>query len=684
MHTLSTRGGAAALRAGLLLMISAEAGARRCAADDTVVQLSDGNTTYVTFQAYFGSRCWDPTTFSNVVHLNGSRGCPADSASGCGESLSGCANFDAGAALAEGTYVGKLMMIERGGCGFATKALSAQDAGAIGVLVFSDSRGAAVMKDDGACPCSSNADCLSKGLPEGSNLECPGTGVAVIIPTLMIEAAQGAAMIADPALLSDVQWDCPGTPAEAQCGSLAPTMVPTAVPTTRPSAAPSSHGPTAIGETFHPTSEPTVRPSANPTRGPSRNPTRQPTTSSPTRAPSIAPSTRGPTNLGETFTPTDNPTSSAPSGSPTSSPSRRPTANPSSSAPTTEPTSSPSVYAGPTLQLQLTLDTGTLNDTQIADLEAALQSLFRTAAAAVVPPVFATAIPRVQVLPGGVVTIALLNLNGAGIPFSEVRAVALQLNGTSSDDIDVNENLGGSFGSFAVSASSAMPAPTAPPTAAPSPAPEAPAPEASDTGLDATTIVIIVVGTIVCLLVTLNLAFFFMYRKHDAPPSERPTTAQRKADAARDFNSTANANAGSGSGGGGVSSPPSSPHFYPLQSGSRSPSYGFDDVPGYGGNTADTADSRYFDNNGQGHRVSLAQGRGYAPAQQRQPSIGGGGGGGAGPKQWYPTANNQKKRSPVKAAKAAMANKADKLQQPGQSVLARVGAQPWNFDSTGR
>ena len=252
--------------------------------------------------------------------------------------------------------------------------------------------------------------------------------------------------------------------------------------------------------------------------------------------------------------------------------------------------------------------------------------------------------------------------------------------GSSTDNI--TDAIGTSFGSFRVSAS-AMPAPTAPPTASPSPLADAPAPEASDTGLDSTTVVIIVVGTIVFLLVTLNLVFFFMYKRDDSANADLTTASGRKASLVRDLNRTSLRDLN----GIANASLPRNPHFYP---GTPEPSDGYSiSAAPFGGdsNAPDPAaatdretgySNQDYDQNGlspRGARVSFAQGRGYAaaPAQQRQPSIGSAGAGRA-PNQWYPggaTANNKKKRPPKK----------DKQQQPGQSVLARVGAQPWSFDS---
>lgn len=542
------------------------ANGRRCSAIDSEVQLANG-TFYPSSHAKYGEVCWDPITWPDIFYVNETKGCDPL----VGDELAG----------ANGTIV----LIERGGCAFAQKSKNAQDAGSIAVLMYNDLRTMpSLIIDNGACigggACS--AACAN---------ECPGLGVSVTIPTLLVAREVGLVLVETPQAVS---WDCPITPEEAQCGSLAPST-------------------------------------------------------SPTMSPTMSPSSRAPTVLGETFSPTVSPVTPSPTFLPTPS-----------------PTMLPTIYRGPTLVLAVVTDFNIsgLTDLQIAELEDSITSSLEQAVISANITELAGATFRVEFrVEDGTLTTAILDI--PTVDLTTIEQLAEEVNGTSAS----LASLGGG-GGFAVASAVAVPAPTASPTSSPSVF-ILPAPSDSEGFWTETVIIGFAVAGTVVLLIVMNCVCYFIYRDRDSdsadkmpynhspqnsrarqPPAYNPAPAW---DSERWDNP-----------------PPSSTHhqhYYPDNSSYSVENSAFNPVDRYDHERDYTYKDSKAHSKGQRTRYDRDSAQPNRIQNRPLPSA-------PPPHKWYPTGAVGNQKSPKGRNNARPQRK---YQEPGSSVLAQVGAQPWHI-----
>ena len=150
-----------------------------CQAEDMVVDWTGGfhAAGHANFDGYGGVHDATLTANAHVVVANPLNGCVGDEPGDGEASPTGLANAAA--------MPGKIALIRRGVCFFSTKVVNAQNAGAIGAIVYNDDRPGTVVMS--------------------------GPDVGITIPSVFIEGTDGralnAAVTADPSVVVDIHCD---------------------------------------------------------------------------------------------------------------------------------------------------------------------------------------------------------------------------------------------------------------------------------------------------------------------------------------------------------------------------------------------------------------------------------------------------------------------------------------------
>ena len=150
-----------------------------CHAEDMVVDWTGGfhAAGHANFDGYGGVHDATLTANALVVIADPLSGCVGDETGDGQASLTGLANAAA--------MPGKIALIRRGVCYFSTKVINAQNAGAIGAIVYNDDRPGTVVMS--------------------------GPDVGITIPSVFIEGSDGialkAAVTADPSVVVDIHCD---------------------------------------------------------------------------------------------------------------------------------------------------------------------------------------------------------------------------------------------------------------------------------------------------------------------------------------------------------------------------------------------------------------------------------------------------------------------------------------------
>merc|ERR1711871_402983 len=157
-----------------------------CQAEDMVLDWTGGFHVagHAVFDGYGGVHDAMLTAQANVVVADPLNGCMCSMSDDCPTGQPAQEANIAGT-FADGSMDGKIALIQRGACYFTTKVINAQNAGAIGAIIYNDDRPGTVVMS--------------------------GPDVGITIPSIFIEGVAGDALneavAADPSIMVDIHCD---------------------------------------------------------------------------------------------------------------------------------------------------------------------------------------------------------------------------------------------------------------------------------------------------------------------------------------------------------------------------------------------------------------------------------------------------------------------------------------------